>query len=693
MAKKKAVKKESNGSDYNSDWYNSYNMQRRRDSANIGDPPEVVDPERKEACRNDLRLFCETYRPQAFSKGFSDDHLSVIKLAEKTITESGLFAVAMPRGNGKTTITITTAMWALLYGHRKWVCLIGATAPKALSLLKGIKTELRFNPQLFQDFPEVCFPITKLEGRATRAAAQHINNVETSIGWTTDNIILPTVRGSESSGSTVSVAGITGDIRGQQRTTQEGSIIRPDFVIIDDPQTRESANSPTQVDDRVSIIYGDILGLAGPGVKIAGIMPFTVVAKNDMADQILEGERGHEWKPFRSKLLYGEPKSVDLWDKYREIREEELIDGSSFEGSLSFYRKNQEEMDDGLEAAWEHRKSDDDVSAIQHAMDLKFRDPVAFQSEYQNEPPDIDMGDLLTEEELSQRTNNLDRYIALDDSRTVVAMIDVQKECLYYVVCAFGDGFTGNVLDYGTFPDNGYPNYKYNNLRKKFSKTWPGKKLDYHLRRGLDTTVGLLKEKKYTTPDGVQLKLDKVIVDANWGISRNIIYDWVRRSEHRNLVLPSHGRGITASSAALNERVKMKRKWMGDNWRIEVGKDIKVNYLLYDTNYWKTFTHNRFATYPGEAGSLTLFDEREGYHNSFASHCLAEFPVRVESKERSQDEWKIKANRPDNHWFDCVVGCCVAASVQRINLNDPVEIHLKPRTSAPRVKVVEAEAL
>jgi len=28
------------------------------------------------------------------------------------------------------------------------------------------------------------------------------------------------------------------------------------------------------------------------------------------------------------------------------------------------------------------------------------------------------------------------------------------------------------------------------------------------------------------------------------------------------------------------------------------------------------------------------------------------------------DEWKIRAGGPDNHWFDCLVGCAVAASVQ-----------------------------
>jgi len=38
--------------------------------------------------------------------------------------------------------------------------------------------------------------------------------------------------------------------------------------------------------------------------------------------------------------------------------------------------------------------------------------------------------------------------------------------------------------------------------------------------------------------------------------------------------------------------------------------------------------------------------------------------VRTEARGRVVDEWKIRAGSPDNHWFDCLVGCAVAASIQ-----------------------------
>jgi hypothetical protein len=49
-------------------------------------------------------------------------------------------------------------------------------------------------------------------------------------------------------------------------------------VLIDDPQTDESARSPSQCMTRERILAGAILGLAVPGRKIAGLMTLTVRA-------------------------------------------------------------------------------------------------------------------------------------------------------------------------------------------------------------------------------------------------------------------------------------------------------------------------------------------------------------------------------------------------------------------------------
>jgi hypothetical protein len=42
--------------------------------------------------------------------------------------------------------------------------------------------------------------------------------------------------------------------------------------------------------------------------------------------------------------------------------------------------------------------------------------------------------------------------------------------------------------------------------------------------------------------------------------------------------------------------------------------------------------------------------------------------VKTEGRGRVVDEWKLRPERADNHWFDCLVGCAVAASVVGVTL-------------------------
>jgi hypothetical protein len=48
----------------------------------------------------------------------------------------------------------------------------------------------------------------------------------------------------------------------------------------------------------------------------------------------------------------------------------------------------------------------------------------------------------------------------------------------------------------------------------------------------------------------------------------------------------------------------------------------------------------------------------------FAEHLTSEYFIKTEARGRSVDEWKQRPEQPDNHWFDCLVGSAVAASMQ-----------------------------
>ncbi|MCS6850258.1 MAG: hypothetical protein NZ700_03695, partial [Gemmataceae bacterium] len=129
-----------------------------------------------------------------------------------------------------------------------------------------------------------------------------------------------------------------------------------------------------------------VLGLAGPGKKISGIMPCTVIRPGDMADNILNRDKHPEWNGERTKLVYRFPTHEKLWQRYAEIRAESLRAGRHGEGATEFYRQHQAAMDEGAVVAWPERFNHDELSAIQHAMNLKLQDEAAFFAEYQNEP-------------------------------------------------------------------------------------------------------------------------------------------------------------------------------------------------------------------------------------------------------------------------------------------------------------------
>jgi hypothetical protein len=661
----------------------------RAAGSDLGELPKIEQPKRRKKCAESFRQFCETYRPAAFSLGWSRDHLRVIDRIEITVRHGGLFALAMPRGNGKTTLAVTAALWSLLYGYRRWACLIGATEGKAEKLLSSIKSELRFNSLLLEDFPEVCFPIRQLEGRAARAGGQTYQGEPTGIQWLSNLLILPTIPGSKASGSVVSVCGITGDVRGQQYTTPNGEVLRPDYVIPDDPQTRESAHSNLQTDNRIATINGDVLGLSGPGVKIAGVMPCTVIRKGDLADTALDRQQSPEWHGERTQLLYGMPTNMDLWQEYYEIKKASLRNGGEGAEATEYYQENQAAMDSGCEASWPERFNPDELSAIQNAMNLYFRDEESFWAEYQNHPMEKQADDsILGEKEICDRVGITAKGQLQEHTDQLVGFIDVQKEMLFWSVVAWRSDFTGTLVEYGAWPQQRGNNFKLSTARKTLSKLYPADSLEVRLTKALKDLVHHLATKQWKSAAGAEVPFSRIMIDANWGQSRNLVYEFCRTSLHRSILFPSHGRGITASSEPLNaHHVKRFGRATGQHWRIDRAKDIPIRHVLFDTNFWKSFLHSRLATEPGTSGSLVLHKGEAHEHATLAKHLRAEYPVRTEGKGRTVDEWKHKPDRPDNHWFDCLVGCCVAASVEGCRLEG--ESSRKVRKSRAAVGSIE----
>ena len=655
----------------------------------IGELPDVVDAERKEKCEKDFRLFCETYFPETFTLTWSPDHLKAINRIETAVLRGGLFALAMPRGSGKSSLTEVAAIWSMLYGHREFIVLIGATESAALELLDSLMTELEVNEHLAADFPEVCFPIQQLDGIANRCAGQLYHGERTRITWTSNEIVLPTISGSKASGIVVRVAGITGRIRGMKYKRPDGRSVRPSLVIIDDPQTSESAGSLEQTRKRVRVLAGDILGLAGPGQKISGIMPCTIIRPGDMADIILNRQTHPDWNGERTKMVYVFPKNTKLWEEYAEIRAEALRTDGNFQKATDFYAEHREEMDEGAQVSWEARFNHDEISALQHAMNLKFQDEVAFMSEYQNDPLPEDVGgeEIMSIDAICQKINGLPHNKVPLACDRMTLFIDVQKALLFYVVTAWAENFTGSVIDYGAWPDQHRREFSLADANPTIQSEFPRAGLEGGLYAALTALTDDLLGREWEREDGAVLKIERALIDANWGQSTDLVYEFCRESKFAGIVLPSHGRYVGASSKPMTEYRKQPGDRLGFNWMMpSVAKKRAVRHVIFDSNFWKSFVHARLAVPTGDKGSLTLYGRIPGTHQLLAEHLTAEYRVKTQGRGRTVDEWKLKPEHHDNHWLDCLAGCAVCGSMLGCSLPEFGAVALKKKG---RIKLSE----
>jgi hypothetical protein len=561
-----------------------------------------------------------------------------------------------------TSLVMAAAVWSLVYGHRSYVVLIAASEDHAAKLLKNMTADFECNDDLLADFPEVVYPIRRLERIVHRAAGQLLNGEATRIGWTAKELILPTVPGSVASGSRVVVAGITGSIRGMNAKLADGSSIRPDFVLCDDPQTTESAMSPKQIRDRLAIVNGDILGLAGPKQKISAVMPVTVIARGDVADQVLDRKKNPEWQGVRTKMLKTPPTNVKMWESYADLWADGLRSDGNFQQATAFYEAHRTEMDQGAEASWPERFNEDEVSAIQNAMNLKLRDEPSFYAEYQNEPLSLDADTplLLKPEQIALKAIAVKRGLIPVGVSKLTSFIDVQGKLLYYTVVGWKEDFTGHVVDYGCWPEQKRSQFTLREASPTFADVFKNTAPEGQIRQALEALSKQLLERDWQTDDGHTMRISRLLIDSgNWG---DVIKQYQSQAGPlKSLIIASKGYGVTADRAPIDSWKSSEGDRRGWNWLSKKSE----GHLIYDTNNWKTFTAQRLAGSVGEAGNLSIFEGTLNQHKQFAEHATSEYPTATEGGGRVVHIWKLRPNR-ENHWLDGLIGCAVAASEQGI---------------------------
>lgn len=637
---------------------------KRSESARIT-IPECRNPKRRELCIADPERFMLTYFPERYRLAFGKDHKFIIQSVVDVAARGGKQAIAAPRGRGKSEVVKGLLAYLVAAELSRFIVAMAATTPLANRLFQDFKRKVANNQLLLEDFPEICWPVRCLEGAPQRAARQHIDGELTRIVWTGDYISLPHVPGSPFGGVKMAYSGLDAAFRGMNI---DGD--RPDLIVVDDPETKESAKSEMQIEDRETMLDQDIAGLVGQDSTMGVVITSTVQNCYCLSAKLTDPAIKPAYNGRRFGLIETWPARMDLWEEYIALRRANQQAGDKFGlGAVSHYLANREEMDSGVSMISDHvnQVCDQDGnetihSAIQQAFNqIADTSLSAFKTEYQNDPDPEEQPETvgLTAGKVASRISGFLQGELPPDSAHVTSGCDIGKYYSHWVKIAWHGNAVGCIVDYGVIET------------PSMSKDTDAKAVMAAL------LPALMDWRTDMIADG---KLDFCLVDS--GDYTDAVYEFVR--------------SVGGTPFAVS------KGW--DGGRFSLGKDSNSRRLfteayaqhqpaerlwLYNVNteYWKQWVHERFATKTFDDnqqwndGTLSLYAAPEDLkrHISISHHVVSE--ERRDKFEPGKGlirKWVVK-NR-NNHYLDAIALACAAAGC--------LGVRVIPRVSMPTVPQV-----
>jgi hypothetical protein len=624
--------------------------------------PDVKTKAARTRLEKDLPRWLRHHGGEAFSSAWSPDHERVLAKISTAMDKGGLFALAMPRGHGKSTILKWVTAYVLLTGRRKYVVVIAATAELAQSIVDFIRTQITESDTLHAHYPHVTSYARATDGKAIKARYQlRADGKASGILWSKTTLVFPEVINPEgksypSNGAILEAHGLTGAIRGKWKDTKTGKVLRPDFVILDDPQDRQSAESPSQCAMRERIITGDVLGLAGPKKRIAAVMPCTIIRKGDLADRFLDHGQHPEWQGETCRLVNKWPTAQDtLWREYERIYREETGEGRGFTKATEFYKANRAAMDIGAEVSWEHRVRDGEISALQTAENLLIETGPQFWAEYQNEPQDVatSLYDL-TPAIICQHIAPLPRLHVPPATSFLVGMVDINPRAggLHYAMAAFDQTMTGHGPAYGKWPEHG------NMVEKNASE----QTIQVAIFRNLKELCDRIQSTIFIRAD-LQITPSLILVDV--GYMPDAVQRFAQQSRYSFKVIPSIGRD--SKSYRVKQDSLIGRPY--ENCHLQRAQKIGHGpYVMFHADYWREVMQRAFLGAPGERGGFTLYQpDSHGEHSAFAEQvCSEKLAHKGDIGGGVRWEWVHQPGAAWD-WGDALTGCWVAGAASGLS--------------------------
>lgn len=630
---------------------------RRRERRAKGNEIElrpVADPARRERLERDPAAWLRYYMSAAFPLPWGEVHKDMIRAAVRALTTGGGMSCAAPRGTGKTTVLSGLALWAALTGRCRFPVVAGWSHTAARRMLRAWIRALSENERLQDDYPEFCQPF-EVSTHANRlkalAWAESGEPVGADVRTTDGCIVLPSGRGA------LGAISVSGSARGLSVAVAGGETIRPDVLLLDDPQDAKTAQSEKLSKQVAERIEADLFSMSGPTARLAVFAAVTIIAENDVATHFLNHP---DFEAVRVAQVTTWPTGWDddgspvraMWDDWNRARLAGLDARDGGKAARKFYRERKAELTKGMAVSWSARfdKKRKDPDALYAAMwDFYRLGDRAFYAERQNAPLASGDGAVfeLPAAHVARRVNGLERRVAPENAVALVGMVDLNADAARWALAAVTNERALSIVDYGLYPGHGRP------------LITQGEAEAVALMRGLtglDATLAGLAVTK--GPDGPAMAFDAMLIDCG-GSWMQAVFDWLRIINRTSRVPWFASRGWSSRSYRPNSRGTIGRP--GDGWHVSEWQG-KGRALVHNSDLWRHRQQKGWLLPVGSPDSVSLYGDERARHDVFAEGICAERLVAfAETEAGPLYRWQITPGMR-NDFGDVATGLFVAAS-------------------------------
>jgi hypothetical protein len=641
----------------------------RRKASSMIERRECADPDRRARLERDPAGWLRWYLSAAFPLPWGQVHRDMIGAAVRSIQTGAGMCCAAPRGTGKSSVLAGVALWAVLSGACRFPVVAGWSHQAARRMLRKWLSSLADNERLHADYPEICGPFevsthaNRLKGMAWEDSGDLCGaDVRVMDGA----LVLPDGRGA------LGAVSISGNVRGLHAGLPDGSTIRPDVLLLDDPQDKATAESPALVRKVVDRIEADLFSMSGPDVRLAVMTAATIIAAGDVAEHFLQHE---DFEAIRVAQVTAWPTGWDnaesearrLWADWNKARLEGIDNRDGGKAARKFYRANKGAMIEGMAVSWPARfdKKRKDPDAFYAAMWDYFRlGERAFMAERQNAPLSNQAESVfeLPQAHVARRVNGLARRKAPDNAVALVGMVDINADGLRWGLAAASNERALSIVAYGIHPGHGRP------------LIGDGESEAVAIMRGLSGLDEVLSQTAILRGDD-RMPIDCMLLDCG-GSWMQTVFDWLNAGGRQSSIpwMASRGWGSRNYRPSRNMIGRPGdgmhlAKWPG-----------KGNVLVHNSDQWRMSQQKGWLLPVGAPDAIALFGTDGEKHEHFADGVVCERLVAyAETDHGPLFKWQ---NTPGlrNDWGDVATGLFVAAA--RMGLT-PTGI----RQDAPKRKV------